>query len=100
MLRKEIIEKRSSEEAKKVLIMLWDSLLARQGIVAYLPIIVAVIFLFFLAPWEYFLVHAAVGHYACYALTFWRWKNTIIFFMISLGVTGFFALLNFQGAVL
>jgi len=29
----------------------------------------------------------------------WRWKNTLIFCAISLGVTGFFALLNFQGAV-
>jgi hypothetical protein len=30
----------------------------------------------------------------------WRWKNTLIFFAILLGVTGFFALLDFQGAVL
>jgi hypothetical protein len=30
----------------------------------------------------------------------WRWKNTVIFFAILLGVTGFFALQNFQGAVL
>jgi hypothetical protein len=29
----------------------------------------------------------------------WRWKNTIIFFAIVLGVTGFFSLLNFHGAV-
>jgi hypothetical protein len=29
----------------------------------------------------------------------WRWKNTLIFLAVSLGVTGFFALLNFQGAV-
>ncbi len=29
----------------------------------------------------------------------WRWKNTLIFCAVSLGVTGFFALLNFQGAV-
>lgn len=59
-------------ETKKVWILLWDSLLARQGIGAYLPIIMAVILLFLGASWEYFLVHAAVGHYACYALTFWR----------------------------
>jgi len=30
----------------------------------------------------------------------WRWKNTLIFFAILLGVTGFFALLDFRGAVL
>jgi len=30
----------------------------------------------------------------------WKWKNTLIFLAITLGITGFFALLNFQGAVL
>jgi hypothetical protein len=30
----------------------------------------------------------------------WKWKNTLIFSAITLGITGFFALLNFQGAVL
>ena len=30
----------------------------------------------------------------------WRWKNTLIFLGIVLGVTGIFALLDFQGAVL
>ncbi len=68
MLRKEITEKQPSEEAKKVSIMLWDRLLARQGIVAYLPIIVAVILLIPGASWEYFLALAAVGYYACIAL--------------------------------
>ncbi len=29
----------------------------------------------------------------------WRWKNTLLFCAISLAITGFFALLNFQGAV-
>ena len=72
MLQKEIKEKQPSGEAKKACITLWDRLLARQGIVAYLPIIVAVILLSLGASWEYFLVHAAVAHYACYALTFWR----------------------------
>jgi len=72
MLQKEITEKQPSGEAKKAYITLWDRLLARQGIVAYLPIIVAVILLLLGASWEYFLVHAAVAHYACYALTFWR----------------------------
>jgi hypothetical protein len=70
-LQQEITEKQPSEEPKKADITLWDRLLARQGIVAYLPIIMAVILLFLGASWEYFLVHAAVAHYACYALTFW-----------------------------
>ncbi|MBV9689387.1 MAG: DUF2029 domain-containing protein [Ktedonobacteraceae bacterium] len=72
MLRKEIKEKQLSGEAKKVYILLWDSLLARQGFLAYLPIIMAVILLFYGGSWEYFRVHAAVGRYACYALTFWH----------------------------
>lgn len=29
----------------------------------------------------------------------WRWNNTLLFFGILVGVTGLFALLNFQGAV-
>ena len=50
----------------------WDRLQARQGFMAYLPIIVAVILLFLGGSWEYFRVHAAVAYYACYALTFWH----------------------------
>ena len=30
----------------------------------------------------------------------WHWENTLIFFVILVGVTGFFAFLDFQGAVL
>lgn len=30
----------------------------------------------------------------------WYWENTIIFFVILIGVTGFFAFLDFRGAVL
>jgi hypothetical protein len=63
--------KQLSGEAKEVRITLWDRLLARQGIVAYLPITVTIILLFWGDSWEYFLVHAPVTRYACYALTFW-----------------------------
>ncbi|MBV8822402.1 MAG: hypothetical protein JO123_06385, partial [Ktedonobacteraceae bacterium] len=77
MLRKEITEKQLSGEGKKVYILLWDRLLARQGFLAYLPIIVAVILLFFGGSWEYFRIHAAVGRYACYALTFWHGGNGV-----------------------
>jgi glycosyl transferase family 87 len=72
MMQQEMTDKQPSGEAKKAGITLWDRLLARQGIMAYLPIIVSVILLFLGASWEYFQVHAAVAHYACYALTFWR----------------------------
>jgi hypothetical protein len=72
MLQKEITEEQPSVEAKKVGLALGNRLLARQGVVAYLPIIVAVLLLFLGASWEFFLVHAAVAQYACYALTFWH----------------------------
>ena len=71
MLQKEITEKQASEEVKKAGITLWNRSLARQGIMVYLPIIVTIILLFLGASWEYFLEHAAVARYACYALTFW-----------------------------
>ncbi len=72
MFQQETTEKRLSEEAKKAGITLWERLLARQGIMAYLPIIVVAILLFLGASWEYFLVGGSMSRYACYALTFWR----------------------------
>src|SRR5438874_4975930 len=72
MLQEERTEKLSSGEVERAGITLWDKLLARQSIVAYLPIIVTVILLFLGGSWEYFRLGAAVGHYACYALTFWH----------------------------
>jgi hypothetical protein len=38
--------------------------------------------------------------YTLQGIRHWRWKNTLIFCGILLGVTGFFALFDFQGAVL
>ncbi len=32
-------------------------------------------------------------------IRYWRWKNTLIFFGIVIAVTGFFAIFDFQGAV-
>jgi len=37
--------------------------------------------------------------YTLWEMKRWRWQNCAIFFTIVLGITGFFALLNFQGAV-
>lgn len=34
-----------------------------------------------------------------HGIRYWRWKNTLLFFGILFVVTGFFALLDFQGAV-
>src|SRR5436305_9637327 len=77
MLPQEITEKQPTGEAEKAAIKLWDRLLAHHSIAAYLPIIVAVILLFLGGSWEYFRLHAAVAHYACYALTFWRGSGGI-----------------------
>ena len=72
MYQQRTTEKRPSEDVKKAVISLWERLLARQGIMAYLPIIVTAILLFLGASWEYFLVSGSMARYACYALTFWR----------------------------
>lgn len=51
---------------------IWTLLLARRGIVAYLPIVAAVILLFSGASWQIFWVHTDAARYQCYALTFWQ----------------------------
>jgi hypothetical protein len=67
-----ITEKQPSEEAKKAGITLWDRLDWRVR--ASWPISLSLwqsSCSFWGASWEYFLVHAAVAHYACNVLTFW-----------------------------
>jgi hypothetical protein len=51
---------------------LWVNLLARQGLLAYLPIVAAVTLLFCGASWQIFWVHTDAARYQCYALTFWQ----------------------------
>lgn len=46
-------------------------MLAGQGMVAYLPIIIVVILMFFGASWQFFWLHTDGARYQCYALTFW-----------------------------
>lgn len=50
---------------------LWNALLARQGIVAYLPIIAVDILMFCSASWQFFWLNTDPARYQCYALTFW-----------------------------
>ncbi len=50
----------------------WNMLLARRGLVAYLPVVAAVILLFCGASWQIFWVHTDAARYQCYALTFWQ----------------------------
>ena len=70
MLREQVSEEKTVE-TKKPLITLWNALLARQGVVAYLPIIVVTILMFCGASWQIFWLHTDAARYQCYALTFW-----------------------------
>jgi hypothetical protein len=56
---------------KKQLIAVWDALLAKSGIVAYLPIIVVTILMFCGASWQIFWPSTDAARYQCYALVFW-----------------------------
>src|SRR5579885_2298166 len=51
---------------------LWNMLLARRGMVAYLPALAAVVLLFCGASWQIFWIHTDAARYQCYALTFWQ----------------------------
>src|SRR5205807_357106 len=56
---------------KKNLLTTWDALLTRNGIVAYLPIIVVCILMFCGASWQIFWPSTDAARYQCYALVFW-----------------------------
>jgi Glycosyltransferase family 87 len=38
--------------------------------------------------------------YTLQTIRYWHWKNTLLFFSLVLGITGFFAIFNFTGAIL
>jgi hypothetical protein len=52
-------------------ITLWNALLARNGITAYLPIIFVAILMFCGASWQIFWPSTDAARYQCYALVFW-----------------------------
>jgi hypothetical protein len=56
---------------RKAFISLWNALLAKSGIMAYVPIIVVVILMFAGASWQMFWTTTDVARYQCYVLTFW-----------------------------
>ncbi len=56
---------------RKPFISLWNALLAKNGVMAYLPIIVVVILMFCGASWQIFWPTTDAARYQCYALTFW-----------------------------
>ena len=56
---------------RKAFISLWNALLTKSGIMAYVPIIVVVILMFAGASWQMFWTTTDVARYQCYVLTFW-----------------------------
>ena len=52
-------------------IKFWNALLARNGIMAYLPIIFVAILMFCGASWQIFWSSTDAARYQCYALVFW-----------------------------
>lgn len=60
---------------KKPLLSFWNALLARNGIVAYLPIIFVTILMFAGASWQIFWPGTDAARYQCYALVFWLGGN-------------------------
>jgi len=56
---------------KKSLPSFWSALVARSGLIAYLPIIFVTILMFCGASWQIFWSSTDAARYQCYALTFW-----------------------------
>lgn len=76
MLQEQAAHKHTAEMKKNV-IAGWDALLARSGIVAYMPIIVVVILMFCGASWQIFWPSTDAARYQCYALVFWLGSSGI-----------------------
>ena len=49
----------------------WNAVLSGYGIMAYIPIVVAAILMFYGASWQMFEMSTDAARYQCYALTFW-----------------------------
>src|SRR6266851_6856947 len=71
MVQEELAQEKPSRETKQPRIKLRDRLLAREGAMAYLPIIVVVILMFMGASWQFTWLHTDAARYQCYSLTFW-----------------------------
>jgi hypothetical protein len=73
-MRQEIASEKETPPQHKTdwLQVFWTALLDGKGVIAYLPIVAAVILLFCGASWQIFWVHTDVARYQCYTLTFWQ----------------------------
>ncbi|HEY6540842.1 MAG TPA: hypothetical protein VIZ18_07900 [Ktedonobacteraceae bacterium] len=71
MLQEELTQEQVPEETKPPRPTFGERLLAREGIIAYLPVIVVVILMFMGASWQFTWLHTDAARYQCYSLTFW-----------------------------
>src|SRR6266516_327545 len=62
---------KDTAEMNNPLISFWNVLVARSGMLAYMPIIVVTILMFCGASWQIFWPSTDAARYQCYALTFW-----------------------------
>ena len=76
MLQEQVSDQRAIE-TQKPLTILWHALLAGQGIVAYIPIIIVSILMFGGTSWEIFWLSTDPARYQCYALTFWLGSSAV-----------------------
>jgi hypothetical protein len=71
MLQEELTQEQVPEKTKPPRPTFRERLLAREGVVAYLPIIVVVILLYMGASWQFTSLYTDAARYQCYSLTFW-----------------------------
>ena len=74
MLQEQATDNEGSE-IKKPNFSWWNTLQARNGLVAYIPIIFVAILMFCGAAWQIFWPSTDAARYQCYALTFWLGRS-------------------------
>lgn len=74
-LLQERLRREKADEGRKPRAVWWDALVARSGIMAYLPITLVTIGIFCGSSWQIFLPTTDPARYQCYALTFWLGSN-------------------------
>ncbi len=58
-------------ETKKPRTTFWNAVLARQGVIAYVPIIAINMLIFYFASWQFSWLNTDPARFQCYALTYW-----------------------------
>lgn len=72
MLQEQVVQENEVEvKGRRPLSRLWDAVLAGSGIVAYMPILVVAMLLFYGASWQIFGLTTDATRYQCYGLAFW-----------------------------